>query len=309
MLTYLRTSIFDSPAQTLVNTVNTVGVMGKGISKIYKDQYPAMFKEYKQLCDNGEIEIGKLHLWRGPNKWVLNFPTKTTWKKSSSIEYIRRGLEKFVSSYEKFGIRSISFPPLGCGNGDLKWPDVQAVMEQHLKNLPIDIFIHDLQVAKGFIPEHQEKKSQAPYSSEEFLEDIKKLIYKNKGTFYTITSGEAFDVTKYDHDLMEIRRSQNKVERIPHPDKIFTDAWSQIQNGLYTKDFFTDEQSSRYRSYVFAILKDLPYIKFAEYRRIINKSNFMGHALFLHAVEDGNLFEPISAVQNEKNKNQLQLWE
>ena len=73
MLTYVYNSLFDSPAQTLVNTVNTVGVMGKGIAKAFKEKYPDMFREYKRLCDSGELSIGKIHLWRSPQRLVLNF--------------------------------------------------------------------------------------------------------------------------------------------------------------------------------------------------------------------------------------------
>jgi O-acetyl-ADP-ribose deacetylase (regulator of RNase III) len=91
MLTYLYTSLFDSPAQTLVNTVNTVGVMGKGVAKTFRERYPAMFKEYKKLCDGGALTIGSLHLWKSDDRWVLNFPTKTTWRLPSKLEYIQQG--------------------------------------------------------------------------------------------------------------------------------------------------------------------------------------------------------------------------
>ena len=110
MLEYLSTSLFDSPAQTLVNTVNTVGVMGKGIAAEFKRQYPDMFIRYREFCQNGQLSIGKLYLYRTPNKWILNFPTKEHWRRPSRIEYIEAGLEKFVGTYTKLGITSISFP-------------------------------------------------------------------------------------------------------------------------------------------------------------------------------------------------------
>ena len=99
MITFLESSIFSSPAQTLVNTVNTVGVMGKGIAKEFKRTYPSMYREYRALCDSNQLEIGKLHLWRSDSRWVLNFPTKTTWRLPSKIEYIEAGLIKFLSNY------------------------------------------------------------------------------------------------------------------------------------------------------------------------------------------------------------------
>jgi O-acetyl-ADP-ribose deacetylase (regulator of RNase III) len=150
MLVYLRNSIFDSPAQTLVNTVNLEGVMGKGIAAEFKARYPSMFKEYRHLCQSGKLKIGDLHLWRGPDKWVLNFPTKTTWRKPSEMSYIEEGLKKFVLSCSDMGVTSISFPPLGCGNGQLDWSDVKPVMESYLKRLPIHVYVHDRQVPVNF---------------------------------------------------------------------------------------------------------------------------------------------------------------
>ena len=93
MLVYVRTSLFESPAQTLVNTVNTVGVMGKGVALEFKNRYPKMYENYRELCDNGVLTVGKLHLWRGNDQWILNFPTKTTWKKASEYSYIEDGLK------------------------------------------------------------------------------------------------------------------------------------------------------------------------------------------------------------------------
>src|SRR5688572_4179635 len=110
MLIYRRTSLLESSAQTLVNTVNCVGVMGKGIAKEFKERDPAMFRAYKKICDDHLLEPGKLWLWHGADYWTLNFPTKIHWRNPSRIEWIEAGLRKFVSGYEKLGIRDISFP-------------------------------------------------------------------------------------------------------------------------------------------------------------------------------------------------------
>jgi len=142
MITYVIGNLFESPARVLVNTVNTVGVMGKGIAKDFKAIYPDMFREYQKLCESKKLTIGKLWLYKTPNKWILNFPTKTTWKQPAKVEYIESGLETFVRMYAKKGITSIAFPPLGCGNGELDWENqVRPIMEKYLKRLPIDIFI------------------------------------------------------------------------------------------------------------------------------------------------------------------------
>ncbi len=113
MLTYLTTSLFDSPAQTLVNPVNTVGVMGKGIALIFKQLYPEMYEQYRQLCQAGKLDIGKLYVYRTPHKIIVNFPTKKHWRGRSQLDYVQAGLEEFVRSYEKYGISKRFFSPIG----------------------------------------------------------------------------------------------------------------------------------------------------------------------------------------------------
>ena len=130
MLTYRRTSILDSTTQTVVNTVNCVGVMGKGIALSYKEREPEMFKAYKDICERKLLQPGKLWLWKSSTPWILNFPTKVHWRRPSKLEWIEAGLAKFVAAYEAQGIREISFPRLGCGNGGLDWADVKPLMER-----------------------------------------------------------------------------------------------------------------------------------------------------------------------------------
>ncbi len=143
MITYLETSLLDSPALALINTVNTVGVMGKGIALSFKKLYPAMFAEYQRLCGQKKLDIGKLFVYTTPNKIVVNFPTKTHWRLPSRPEYIEAGLCAFVAHYSDYGISSASFPRLGCGNGKLDWStQVQPLMECYLQPLPIPIYIH-----------------------------------------------------------------------------------------------------------------------------------------------------------------------
>ena len=158
MLAYIVGNLFESPAHVLVNTVNTVGVMGKGIAKDFKRIYPEMFKQYQGHCESNKLTIGKLWLYKTPNKWILNFPTKTTWKKPSKLEYIEAGLQNFVRSYAERGITSVAFPKLGCGNGELAWDDVRPLMETYLKKLPIEVFIY-IQDKKNPDPEHNDIKN------------------------------------------------------------------------------------------------------------------------------------------------------
>lgn len=142
MLKYVEGDIFYSPAQVLVNTVNTVGVMGKGLALSFKRRYPEMFERYRKICDEHKLTIGKLFIWYGQDHWVLNFPTKENWRNPSKLSYIENGLKTFCRIYANYNITSIAFPKLGCGNGDLKWDDVKPLMEKYLKDLPIDVYIY-----------------------------------------------------------------------------------------------------------------------------------------------------------------------
>lgn len=155
MITLVKGSLFESPAKVLVNTVNTVGVMGKGIAKTFKQVYPDMFSRYQRLCETDQLKVGKLWLYKTDHKWILNFPTKVHWRQPSKPEFIEAGLKAFVSSYATQGVSSIAFPRLGCGNGELDWPTVvQPMMTKYLGNLAIDVFIHGY--GEDYtIPEHK----------------------------------------------------------------------------------------------------------------------------------------------------------
>jgi O-acetyl-ADP-ribose deacetylase (regulator of RNase III) len=156
MIAYVKASLFESPAKVLVNTVNTVGVMGKGIAKTFKEIHPEMFRQYQELCERKQFQVGKLWLFKTDHKWILNFPTKVHWRQSSKPEYIEEGLKTFVSSYSGLGIASAAFPRLGCGNGELDWDNVvHPLMTKYLGNLAIDVFIYhfDEDYAR---PEHRD---------------------------------------------------------------------------------------------------------------------------------------------------------
>lgn len=143
----VRGNIFNTKAQVVVNTVNCVGVMGKGIALVYKLRYPKMFDLYKEHCKSKLIGIGKLWLYKGePDApWVLNFPTKFHWKYPSKLEYIEKGLQKFLDTYNVQGIQSIAFPLLGAHNGGLDRDEVYQLMTSYLSKceIPIEIFEYD----------------------------------------------------------------------------------------------------------------------------------------------------------------------
>lgn len=258
MITYLESSVFDSPAQTLVNTVNTVGVMGKGIAKEFKRRYPAMYDEYRKLCDQHALKVGQLHLWRADVRWVLNFPTKTTWRFPSKVEYIQIGLEKFATSYKTLGITSVSFPPLGCGNGNLDWKDVKPVMEEHLSRVDIPVYIHDVQVAADFIPEHR-GISRVPHDFRAFAGDLERLAKSRE--FFT-SRESAFRARLLDDCSVVVEHNSGKRERIDQ--ELVEAAWVRLREKLLSYESFSDEKSRRLKSYLF--LSSLPYVRTVKIR-------------------------------------------
>jgi O-acetyl-ADP-ribose deacetylase (regulator of RNase III) len=198
MILYVKGDLFQSPAQVLVNTVNTVGVMGKGIAAEFRRLFPEMYEQYRKLCETKQFRIGMLWLYKSPNKWVLNFPTKEHWRNPSRIEYIEAGLQKFVDSYADFGIYSIAFPPLGCGNGQLDFrTQVQPLMEKYLRKLPIEVFIYPdrkSQFVEHLTPQDMEQWLRTEPTSLPFSEvwDDLRVLLARKQQFHTIAKQNEF---------------------------------------------------------------------------------------------------------------------
>ncbi len=147
MIKFLTGNILESEAQALVNTVNTVGIMGKGIAMQFKKAFPENFKAYIKACKNKEIDIGKLFVFKENNlsgeKIIINFPTKKDWRKPSEYEYIEKGLDDLIRVIKEYHIKSIAIPPLGAGSGGLLWEKVKTIIQNKLSNLDIDIFVYE----------------------------------------------------------------------------------------------------------------------------------------------------------------------
>jgi O-acetyl-ADP-ribose deacetylase (regulator of RNase III) len=141
-------NLLEAKAEALVNTVNTVGVMGKGVALMFKEAYPENFKEYEAACKNKEVKVGHMfvterHALIGP-KWIINFPTKQHWRGDSKMEWIEAGLEDLKRVIAEKKIRSIAIPPLGSGNGGLNWPDVRPKIEAALGGLnDVNVIIYE----------------------------------------------------------------------------------------------------------------------------------------------------------------------
>ncbi len=141
-------NLLADDADALVNTVNTVGVMGKGIALQFKRAYPAMFREYERAAKNGQLQIGRMHVWAtgamAPPRYVINFPTKRHWRAASRLADIEAGLVDLVHVVRDLGIRSIAVPPLGCGNGGLDWaqvlPRIRAAFDD-LEDVDVRVYL------------------------------------------------------------------------------------------------------------------------------------------------------------------------
>jgi O-acetyl-ADP-ribose deacetylase (regulator of RNase III) len=145
---FLQGNLLDAPAEALVNTVNTVGVMGKGIALMFKEDFPENFRVYCDAVKREEVRIGHMFVtetraFEGP-KWIINFPTKEHWRGRSKPEWISQGLQDLVRVIKAYGIRSIALPPLGCGNGGLHWEEVRPLIERAFQSLTdVDVLVFE----------------------------------------------------------------------------------------------------------------------------------------------------------------------
>lgn len=140
-------NVLEADVEALVNTVNTVGVMGKGIALQFKKAFPEMFNEYARLCKVNALKPGGMHVYdRGPAsspRYIINFPTKRHWKEKSKLEDVASGLDALVETLTANEIRSVAIPPLGCGFGGLDWDDVRPLIEQAMDRVPdVDALIY-----------------------------------------------------------------------------------------------------------------------------------------------------------------------
>jgi O-acetyl-ADP-ribose deacetylase (regulator of RNase III) len=268
MLTYLEeTSLFDSPAQTLVNTVNTVGVMGKGIAAEFKRIYPKMHEEYRNICLAGKLTVGKLYIYRTANKIIVNFPTKKHWRERSRVAYIERGLKKFVQHYVEFGISSVSFPQLGCGHGELDWEkDVEPVMRRYLAELPLPVYIHLYPKPSDFAPERLDPDyakevymlERQRISSEQVWRDLEKVIEKESRSPSNLELfGENIEINK-DYLIFKSLTDEAKVFK-----EEIEDLWNllRIRGTVNEKDISQGIAGSQFTRSLFSILGCLAYVK------------------------------------------------
>lgn len=258
MLEYIKGDIFTSPAQVIVNTVNTVGVMGKGIALEYKQRYPDMFEHYKTQCEKKKFRMGDLMLWYAPDHWILLFPTKENWRNPSRLDYIEIGLKKFIKTYTEKNISSIAFPKLGCGNGELDWNAVQPLMEQYLKKLPIDVYIY-LGNEETIVPEHKNQKETIDWmkkmAKDMSFNSVKEDIQYNSSIIPITFPFESSDMKAKWESVLLFYSDQGTLV-----DSIDEDTLFNIWDNIRSCSIFPIEQSEKRRARVCALLGFLGYL-------------------------------------------------
>lgn len=163
MVEVLMGDIVESKAQTLVNTVNCVGVMGKGIALKFRERFPDMYKDYISRCKADQVKLGQPYLYyRLSTPWILNFPTKDHWRSIARLEDIARGMRYLIDHYKEWGITSLAVPPLGCGEGQLEWRVVGPTLYRYLSKLDIPVELYapygtpDVETQSSFLSQRAE---------------------------------------------------------------------------------------------------------------------------------------------------------
>jgi len=199
-------NLLDDEADVLVNTVNTVGVMGKGIALQFKRRFPVMFKAYEKEARAKRLRLGQVHVWPTgtlePPRYVINFPTKGHWRSRSKLSDIDQGLADLVRVLSELDVRSVAVPPLGCGNGGLAWTQVKPVIQRAFADAPhieVHLYAPDGAPAPAEMADHTPRPSMtvgkaslvelasrfAALALEVTLIDVQKLMY------FLQVSGEA----------------------------------------------------------------------------------------------------------------------
>ncbi len=140
MYKFCHGNILDAPAEALVNPVNCVGVMGKGLALEFKNRFPGNFAAYQAACNDGQVRIGQMFVTSPPLEyrpdWIVNFPTKDHWRSSSQLEWIEKGVVALAIWMDQKKPKSIAIPPLGCGLGGLDWADVRPLLMDLAVHMP-----------------------------------------------------------------------------------------------------------------------------------------------------------------------------
>ena len=167
MIKFTQGNLLEASTDALVNTVNEVGVMGKGIALMFRESFPENTRVYEAACKAGEVHVGTMLVVKERDltgeRWIINFPTKRHWRNPSKLEWIREGLKDFVRVVREQGIRSVALPPLGCGNGGLEWSQVRREMEIAFADLSdVDVVVYEPTTAYQNAPKREGLEALTP---------------------------------------------------------------------------------------------------------------------------------------------------
>lgn len=268
MIKYTTGNIIEADAEALVNTVNTVGVMGKGIALAFKKAFPNNYKVYRQACQDEEFNIGDLLITNTGQlapKYVVNFPTKKHWRGRSKIEFVEIGMQELVKEINLREIKSIAIPPLGCGNGGLNWREVKPIILKNLEVLAnkVEVIIYEPGFNNQIIkPKKQIKLTPARAMLLTALKDYQVLGYSinllviQKIAYFLQRFGEPLSLQyekghygPYSHKLQHLIKYLNgyylnfKHEETKPSTLVYLNNLDKVQ--LYNQENLTDEQRKR----------------------------------------------------------------
>jgi O-acetyl-ADP-ribose deacetylase (regulator of RNase III) len=219
MIELTRGNLLQSDAEAIVNTVNCVGVMGKGIALQFKQAFPANYEAYAKACKNKEVKLGRMFLFPRNTlvnpKYIVNFPTKGHWRSKSKIEDIEKGLEDLKRVIRKNGIKSIALPPLGSGLGGLSWPMVKKRIEEAFTELPdVTVFLYEPKGAPN--PDQITVQTKKPNMT--------------RGRALLIRLLKSYGSIGYRHSLLEVQKLMYFMQETGEPLKL---RYQQHQFGPY----------------------------------------------------------------------------
>jgi O-acetyl-ADP-ribose deacetylase (regulator of RNase III) len=208
MITPAEGNLLQAPADALINTVNTEGVMGKGIALQFKEAFDLNYRLYRQACKEQRIRVGKMfvtetHELIGP-RFIVNFPTKQHWKEKSRLEYITDGLEDLKRVIVEYGITSVAMPPLGCGNGGLDWQQVRPLIVQALADVAIPIQLYEPSATIS-------KRERKPEAAAQTLTPSRAML---------LAAMRAYSSLGYSLSLIEVQKLAYFLQRLGEPLKL-----------------------------------------------------------------------------------------
>lgn len=264
---FVKGNLLDSEAEALVNTVNTVGIMGKGIALQFKERFPENFRAYSKACKVGEVKTGKMfvhdELTINGKKTIINFPTKEQWFRKSQYKFIEDGLKDLVHVIETKKLKSVAIPPLGAGNGGLRWDKVKNMMFNYLSELKdVDLFIYEPNAAIKKILQNENVKKEIKLTPARAMLLYSLFKYERFGEYSTV-----FTANKIMYFLQQSGENL-KLKFEPYTYGPYAQAVEKVLYALNGKYLSGLEQM---QAAPFEQLK-LDYSKYDEVREFINKN-------------------------------------